>query len=91
MIKSIYKNFTFAISLLLIFSLTAPVFAQRKRNASTPSKKQTAEVSEEKGAEFCEIWSGTIQFTGIARKTHTKVTNKGEHISDQYYTGKAGN
>ncbi|HEX8248629.1 MAG TPA: hypothetical protein VF599_10685 [Pyrinomonadaceae bacterium] len=91
--KSIYKNFTsLLLSLLLIFSLLAPVFAQKKRgNTSTPNKKQTAKVpvNESSEKESCDIWSGTIEVTHRRAESHTKITNKGEHISDQHYTGKA--
>ncbi|HLM61020.1 MAG TPA: choice-of-anchor X domain-containing protein, partial [Pyrinomonadaceae bacterium] len=38
-------------------------------------------------AQVCEVWSGTIQYKQHRAKTETKVTNKGEHISDQHYTG----
>ncbi|HEY0050196.1 MAG TPA: hypothetical protein VGB68_12955, partial [Pyrinomonadaceae bacterium] len=91
--KSIYKNFTALLSLLLIFSSLAPVFAQKKRggNTSAPVKKQTAKVPAAEGGEkeSCDVWTGTIEITQRRAETRTKVTNKGEHVSDQHYTGKA--
>jgi hypothetical protein len=91
--KSIYKNFTVLLSLLLIFSLLVPVFAQKKRGGDTsvPNKKQTSKVPVTEGDEkdSCGIWSGTIEVTRHRAENHTKLTNKGEHISDQHYTGRA--
>jgi hypothetical protein len=86
--KNIYKNFSAVLSLSLIFSFLSPTFAQRKQTASAPGKKQVAKaqtVKEE--AAMCEVWTGTIQYNQRRAETQTKVTNRGEHISDQHYTG----
>jgi hypothetical protein len=86
--KVIYKNLSSVLTLLLIFSSIAPVFAQRKQNISAANKKQIAKlpvVKEE--AEMCEIWAGTIQYTQRRAETTTKVTNKGEHPTDQHNSG----
>ncbi|MDQ3800054.1 MAG: hypothetical protein M3384_11415 [Acidobacteriota bacterium] len=90
--KGIYKNFTALLSLLLIFSSLAPVFAQKKRGGlSTPNKKQTAKAPVTEGGEkeSCDVWSGKIEVTRRRAESHTKVTAKGEHFSDQHYTGRA--
>ena len=79
----------YKLSLLLVFSLLAPsaAFAQR-RKAAAPTKSTIAKKEvETETAQVCEVWSGTIQYKQHRAKTETKVTNKGEHISDQHYTG----
>ena len=86
--KSIYKSLSVQLSLLLIFSSLAPVFAQRKQNTSAANKKQIAKapvVKEE--AKVCEVWTGTIQYTRRRAETDTTVTNKGEHPTDQFNSG----
>jgi hypothetical protein len=86
--KNIYKILSSVLSLLLIFSSLAPVLAQRKQNTSSPNKKQVAKASVVKEeAAMCEVWTGTIQFNQRRAETTTKVINRGEHISDQFYTG----
>jgi triacylglycerol esterase/lipase EstA (alpha/beta hydrolase family) len=90
--KGIYTTLSVLTHFLLIFSLLTPIFAQTKRGRDTTvlSKKKTAQVPVTGDrSESCSVWRGTIEYTRHSAETNTKVTNKGEHLSDQHYTGTA--
>jgi hypothetical protein len=86
---SIYKKLSILINLLFVLSLLTPVFAQTKRGATVPKKKTAQVPVAEESGESCNVWSGTIEYIRHSAENHTKVTNKGEHLSDQHYTGTA--
>jgi triacylglycerol esterase/lipase EstA (alpha/beta hydrolase family) len=87
----IHKKLSILVNLLLILSLSAPVLAQTKRGGNTAGiEKKTAQALVTKDAsESCGVWSGTIEYIRHSGETNTKVTNKGEHLSDQHYIGTA--
>jgi triacylglycerol esterase/lipase EstA (alpha/beta hydrolase family) len=90
--KGIYTTLSVLTHFLLVFSLFAPVLAQTKRGDTTRSsvKKKPAPIPVMRDAgESCSVWRGTIEYIRSRAESHTKVTNKGEHLSDQHYTGTA--
>jgi pimeloyl-ACP methyl ester carboxylesterase len=84
--KSIRTGTTALVSFLLVFALFTPTFGQAKKGGATAANNRVPTTAV--GAS-CGVWTGTIEYVRHKAESNTKVTAKGEHPSDQYYSGTA--